>query len=191
MADDTKAREHFSIDPKNGSLYLMTDVDREVNDRYEAKVRVDRVKIGRGMPVMIYPVVGERLNGLAPNEARVVVRVKDVNDNAPRFKSKGRPILAAIPTAAHYGYEVVKVEVRLHAPCCALLCVHPLRSGPPFHSFSLPLSTLSSLPFIHVAKAAGFLPFSVLPPSHSLPFHYGNFYLYQLVERVQLASVGN
>ncbi|CAK9808610.1 Cad89D [Anthophora quadrimaculata] len=110
VADDTNAREHFSIDPKNGSLYLMTDVDREVNDRYEAKVRVDRVKIGRGMPVMIYPVVGERLNGLAPNEARVVVRVKDVNDNAPRFKSKGRPILAAIPTTAHYGYEVVKVE---------------------------------------------------------------------------------
>ncbi|XP_026669009.1 cadherin-89D isoform X2 [Ceratina calcarata] len=110
VADETNARELFSIDPKNGSLYLMTDVDREVNDRYEVKVRVDRVKIGRGMPVMIYPVVGERLNGLAPNEARVVVRVKDVNDNAPRFKSKGRPILAAIPTTAHYGYEVVKVE---------------------------------------------------------------------------------
>ncbi|XP_043259305.1 cadherin-89D [Colletes gigas] len=110
VADDTDARERFSIDPRNGSLYLMMDVDREVNDRYEAKVRVDRVKIGRGMPVMIYPVVGERLNGLAPNEARVVVRVKDVNDNAPRFKSKGRPILAAVPTTAHYGYEVVKVE---------------------------------------------------------------------------------
>lgn len=111
VADETKARQLFSVDPRNGSLYLTTGVDREVNDRYEAKVRVDRVKIGRGMPVMIYPVVGERLNGLAPNEARVVVRVKDVNDNAPRFKSKGRPILAAIPTTAHYGYEVVKVEV--------------------------------------------------------------------------------
>ncbi|XP_054013021.1 cadherin-89D [Hylaeus anthracinus] len=110
VADDSSAREHFSIDPRNGSLFLTTEVDREVNDRYEAKVRVDRVKIGRGMPVMIYPVVGERLNGLAPNEARVVVRVKDVNDNAPRFKSKGRPILAAVPTTAHYGYEVVKVE---------------------------------------------------------------------------------
>ncbi|XP_076758983.1 cadherin 89D [Xylocopa sonorina] len=110
VPDETNARELFSIDPRNGSLYLKTSVDREVNDRYEAKVRVDRVKIGRGMPVMIYPVVGERLNGLASNEARVVVRVKDVNDNAPRFKSKGRPILATIPTTAHYGYEVVKVE---------------------------------------------------------------------------------
>jgi len=112
VADGSDGREHFSIDPKNGSLYLMTGIDRETRDRYETKIRVDRLKIDRGMPVMIYPVVGERLNGLAPNEARVVVRVKDVNDNAPRFKSKGRPILAAIPTTAHYGYEVVKVEVR-------------------------------------------------------------------------------
>ncbi|XP_047360551.1 cadherin-89D isoform X2 [Vespa velutina] len=110
VADGTDARDHFSIDSRNGSLYLITNVDREMRDRYEAKVRVDRVKLGRGMPVMIYPVVGERLNGLAPNEARVVVRIKDTNDNAPRFKSKGRPILAAIPTTAHYGYEVIKVE---------------------------------------------------------------------------------
>ncbi|XP_011348713.1 cadherin-89D [Ooceraea biroi] len=110
VADGSDGRQHFSVDPKNGSLYLMTEVDREARDRYETKVRVDRLKIGRGMPVMIYPIVGERLNGLAPNEAKVVVRVKDANDNAPRFKSKGRPILAAIPTTAHYGYEVVKVE---------------------------------------------------------------------------------
>ncbi|XP_067214901.1 cadherin-89D [Linepithema humile] len=110
VADGSDGRDHFSIDPKNGSLYLMTEVDREARDRYETKVRVDRLKIGRGMPVMIYPIVGERLNGLAPNEARVIVRVKDVNDNAPRFKSKDRPILAAIPVTAHYGYEVVKVE---------------------------------------------------------------------------------
>lgn len=113
-ADGSDGREHFSVDPRNGSLYLTTEIDREIRDRYEAKVRVDRLKIGRGMPVMIYPVVGERLNGLASNEARVVVRVKDVNDNAPRFKSRDRPILAAIPTTAHYGYEVVKVEVRTH-----------------------------------------------------------------------------
>lgn len=121
VADGSDGRDHFSVDPKNGSLYLMTEVDRETRERYEAKVRVDRLKIGRGIPVMIYPVTGERLNGLAPNEARVVVRVKDVNDNAPRFKSKGRPILAAIPTTAHYGYEVVKVEVRMYV--CTYVCV--------------------------------------------------------------------
>ncbi|XP_018054160.1 PREDICTED: cadherin-89D [Atta colombica] len=110
VADGSDGRDHFSIDPKNGSLYLTTEIDREARDRYEVKVRVDRLKLGRGMPVMIYPVVGERLNGLASNEARVVVRIKDVNDNAPRFKTKDKPILAVIPTTAHYGYEVVKVE---------------------------------------------------------------------------------
>ncbi|XP_015602110.1 cadherin-89D isoform X2 [Cephus cinctus] len=110
VQDDSDAKDHFMIDRKNGTLYLVTSIDRELRDLYEVKVRVDRVKNGRGMPVMIYPVVGERLNGLALNEAKITVRVKDVNDNAPRFKAKGRPMLAAIPTTAHYGYEIIKVE---------------------------------------------------------------------------------
>uniref|UniRef100_A0ABD2X656 Cadherin domain-containing protein n=1 Tax=Trichogramma kaykai TaxID=54128 RepID=A0ABD2X656_9HYME len=104
------AKQHFSLDPVNGSLYLLTSPDREQRGHYELKVRVDKIKIGRGMPIMIYPVEGERLNGLGPNEARVVLKVKDVNDNVPKFKTNGRPILAAISTTAHYGYNVIKVE---------------------------------------------------------------------------------
>lgn len=111
VIDDGDARDHFSLDPKNGSLYLLTSLDRETREHYELKVRVDKVKTARGMPVMIYPVMGERLNGLGPNEAKIILKVKDVNDNAPRFKTNGRPILAALPTSAHYGYNVVKVEV--------------------------------------------------------------------------------
>lgn len=111
VADRFDNKEYFSVNPKNGSLYLMTEIDREIKDQYEVKARVD--KLARDMPVMIYPVVDERLNGLAPNEVKIIVRVKDVNDNAPKFKSKDRPILAAIPTSAHYGYEVVKVEVNI------------------------------------------------------------------------------
>ena len=112
VVDGSDARDHFSLDPKNGSLYLLTSPDREVRNQYTLKVRVDKVKTSRGMPVMIYPVVGERLNGLGPNEAKIVLRVKDVNDNAPKFKTDGKPILAAISTAAHYGYNVIKIEVR-------------------------------------------------------------------------------
>ncbi|CAB0038612.1 unnamed protein product, partial [Trichogramma brassicae] len=104
------AKQHFSLDPVNGSLYLLTSPDREQRGHYELKVRVDKIKIGRGMPIMIYPVEGERLNGLGPNEARIVLKVKDVNDNVPKFKTNGRPILAAISTTAHYGYNVIKVE---------------------------------------------------------------------------------
>lgn len=47
----------------------------------------------------------------APNEVRIIVRVKDVNDNAPRFIISGRPIVAAIPTTATYGYQIVKLQV--------------------------------------------------------------------------------
>lgn len=41
---------------------------------------------------------------------KVVLRVKDVNDNAPRFKLQGRPIVAAIPTSASYGYQIVTLK---------------------------------------------------------------------------------
>ena len=110
VTNDIETQDRFSIDPVDGTLYLLKSVDREVEDLYEIKVKIDRS--GRGMgPVMIYPVPSERLLGLANNEAKIVVRVKDVNDNAPRFKSKGRPFLAAIPTSVPYGYEIIKVEV--------------------------------------------------------------------------------
>lgn len=49
----------------------------------------------------------------APNEVRIIVRVKDVNDNAPRFIINGRPIVAAIPTTATYGYQIVRLQVNL------------------------------------------------------------------------------
>ncbi|XP_012259272.2 cadherin-89D isoform X2 [Athalia rosae] len=108
--EDDELTERFSIDPQNGTVFLVKPLDRETKDLYEIKVRVDRVKNGRGMQAMIYPVLGDRLNGLELNEAKIVVRVKDVNDNVPRFKTKGRPMLAAIPTTAHYGYEIIRVE---------------------------------------------------------------------------------
>lgn len=113
VANDIDTQDRFSIDPVDGALYLLKNVDREIEDFYEIKVKVERVnKTGRGMgPVMIYPIPDERLGGLANNEAKIVVRIKDTNDNAPRFKSKGRPFLAAVPTSVPYGYEIIKVEV--------------------------------------------------------------------------------
>ncbi|XP_046736319.1 cadherin-89D isoform X1 [Diprion similis] len=107
---ELEIKERFTIDPHNGTLLLISPLDRESKELYEMKVRVDRVKNGRAMSAMIYPVVDDRLNGLEFNEAKIVVRVKDVNDNPPRFKSDGRPMVAAIPTTAHYGYEIMRVE---------------------------------------------------------------------------------
>lgn len=34
----------------------------------------------------------------------------DVNDNPPKFRSNGRPIIAVIPNSANFGYPVAKVE---------------------------------------------------------------------------------
>lgn len=119
VMDGTDSRDHFALDPKNGTLFLMTSPDRELRDEYELKVRVDKVKTARGMPVMIYPVIGERLNGLGPNEAKIIVKVKDINDNPPKFKKSGRPILSAVPTSAHYGYNILKLEVnKCFSPTC-------------------------------------------------------------------------
>ncbi|XP_063981837.1 cadherin-89D isoform X2 [Diachasmimorpha longicaudata] len=110
VSNDSDIHDLFGIHPDNGTLVLKKNVDREFRDTYQFRVKVDWGKSGRGLPVMIYPVGGERLGGLAINEAKIVVRIKDANDNAPRFKNKGRPLLAAIPANVQYGYEIIKVE---------------------------------------------------------------------------------
>lgn len=44
------------------------------------------------------------------NEVKVIVRVTDVNDNVPKFTITGRPIIAAIPTSANYGYHIIRLQ---------------------------------------------------------------------------------
>lgn len=51
--------------------------------------------------------------GLGPNEAKVVVRILDVNDNFPKFATNGRPIIAAIPTTANFGHQILRLQVRV------------------------------------------------------------------------------
>ncbi|KAJ8945983.1 hypothetical protein NQ318_017099 [Aromia moschata] len=108
-SSDTK--RVFRIDPRNGSLFIMESPDREKKDLYELIIRLDQYKVGRDMAVMVYPVTNERLGNLGLNEVKVVVRVTDVNDNEPKFSVTGRPIVAAIPATANYGYQVVRLQV--------------------------------------------------------------------------------
>ncbi|CAD6233777.1 GSCOCG00007273001-RA-CDS [Cotesia congregata] len=116
VSNDSEILNLFNIDPNNGTLFLIKSVDREYRDIYEFKVRVDR-KTPRGLPsaaatMILYPIQEDKLIDLRTNEAKIVVRVKDINDNAPKFKSKGRPLLAAVPASANYGYEIIRVEAK-------------------------------------------------------------------------------
>jgi Cadherin domain len=62
----------FSIDPQNGTLWLDKSLDREKKDVFKLKVRAEKVtREGRNIPMMMYPIVGERVNGLQDNEVRV------------------------------------------------------------------------------------------------------------------------
>lgn len=111
--NNNEVRKMFVVDPRNGTLYLVRSPDREIRDKYEIIVRAEKHKVGRNLPHMIYPVPEEVLDGLTKFDVKVIVKIKDVNDNAPRFTIYGRPIVAAIPTTASYGYEILKLQVRI------------------------------------------------------------------------------
>ncbi|RZF45903.1 hypothetical protein LSTR_LSTR008280 [Laodelphax striatellus] len=98
----------FSVDPANGTVYLTISPDRESVDQVSVTIRAQPAKRGRTFPKMVYPV---HLTDLAPNEVKVVLKIRDVNDNSPMFSLNGRPLVAAIPTSANYGYPIA----RLHA----------------------------------------------------------------------------
>nr|XP_034828894.1 cadherin-89D [Maniola hyperantus] len=108
--NDTDIKKTFIIDPRNGTLYLIKSPDREYRDVYDIIVRVERQKISRELPHMIYPVSDDVLEGMSKFDVKVVVRIKDVNDNAPRFVNGGRPMVTAIPTTAPFGYEVIQLH---------------------------------------------------------------------------------
>ncbi|XP_017781597.1 PREDICTED: cadherin-89D, partial [Nicrophorus vespilloides] len=103
-------RRMFKIDPRNGTLYITDSPDREEGAYYELKIRLDQYKVGRDMTVMVYPVTNERLGDLGLNEVKVIVRITDTNDNVPKFTINGRPIVAAIPTTANFGFHIVRLQ---------------------------------------------------------------------------------
>lgn len=61
---DKEIAKMFKVQPRNGTVYITESPDRERRDRYDFKIRLDRIKFGRGMPVMVYPITSEKLTGL-------------------------------------------------------------------------------------------------------------------------------
>lgn len=112
--NNTDVRRTFVIDPRNGTLYLVKSPDRELRDVYDIIVRAERQKISRELPHMIYPVADDVLEGMTKFDVKIVVRIKDVNDNAPKFTNGNRPLVTAIPTTAPFGYQVIQLKVSLN-----------------------------------------------------------------------------
>lgn len=108
--NDTDIKRTFVIDPRNGTLYLVKSPDREIKNIYEIVIRAERQKISRELPHMIYPVADDVMEGLTKFDVKVIVRIKDVNDNAPKFTNGGRPLVTAIPTTAPFGYQVIRLK---------------------------------------------------------------------------------
>ncbi|XP_065213230.1 cadherin-89D isoform X2 [Planococcus citri] len=101
---------YFSVNTVNGSVHLIKSPDRELTPTLKAKIRVDRLsKKGKSVQ-MIYPMQSDAFVDLAPNEVKLIVHVLDENDNSPKFKTNGRPIVAAIPNGVPYGHPVTKIQ---------------------------------------------------------------------------------
>lgn len=71
MFEDKDTKE-FHIDPNNGSLWLTKSLDREEKSLHRFKIRADQTfREARNMASITYPILDDRLSGLAENEARV------------------------------------------------------------------------------------------------------------------------
>lgn len=107
----------FKIEHENGRLLLMKSLDREKKDVYHLKVKAENVihrRLGRRDINALYQHLAtaeSHNNHLAYDEALVVVHVLDENDNSPIFENKDRPIVAAVPLEASFGFKVVKATV--------------------------------------------------------------------------------
>ncbi|XP_055591238.1 cadherin-89D isoform X2 [Uranotaenia lowii] len=108
-------KKKFKIDERNGSLWLLQPLDREEKEMYEIKIKVEKQKSreSRNIPSVLYALenpIRRRTQKLYDNEVEILVKVMDVNDNAPVYKESEGPIIAVVPERANYGYSVLKVE---------------------------------------------------------------------------------
>lgn len=100
----------FRIESETGRLFVTRSLDRERKEMYNLKIKAENVihrRVGRDLSHL--PDINYHL---AYDEALVVVNIQDENDNHPVFENKGRPIVAAVPLEASFGYQVVKVTAK-------------------------------------------------------------------------------
>ncbi|TMW42416.1 hypothetical protein DOY81_012501 [Sarcophaga bullata] len=109
--EESGVRVPFEFEPKSSILYALKSFDREQTERYQLRLKGDKVnREARTYARLSYPVLDERLEGLENNECRLVLKILDENDNAPRFKQAGQPIVSVVPRTATFGYPITRVE---------------------------------------------------------------------------------
>lgn len=116
----------FAIEPDTGRLSVTSSLDREAIPKYVVKVRaMNKKRVGRAVRESAERRFRDDLaaakKGKKPDEesahvafdeALVVVNVGDENDNSPVFDHQGKPIVAAVPLEASFGYQVTKLHAR-------------------------------------------------------------------------------
>lgn len=101
----------FVFNSKTATLHALVSFDREQKDRYQLRLRAEKPLRGaRNFAKLAYPIVDERIQGLEAHECRIVLHILDENDNEPRFKGNGQPIIAVVPQSANFGYPITLVE---------------------------------------------------------------------------------
>jgi hypothetical protein len=107
----------FKIESDTGRLMVMRSLDREVRDIYRLKIKAesyDSRRLGkrdlRSRKSQLLP--ESEGNHLAFDETLVIVHVADENDNTPVFENRGKPVVAAVPLEASFGYQVTKVSAK-------------------------------------------------------------------------------
>ncbi|XP_064457801.1 protocadherin Fat 3-like [Ornithodoros turicata] len=103
----------FAIEPDTGRLSVTSSLDREAQPKYVVKIRaMNKRRVGRAVRDNEIRRGEEESEHVAFDEALVVVNVGDENDNSPVFDNQGKPIVAAVPLEASFGYQVTKLHAR-------------------------------------------------------------------------------
>lgn len=117
----------FKIESDTGRLMVMRSLDREARDIYHLKIKAEPFEARRlgkrdlrsqqqhhslnSRSSKSFVPEGEA-NHLAFDETLVIVHVADENDNPPVFENRGKPVVAAVPLEASFGYQVTKVTAK-------------------------------------------------------------------------------
>jgi len=111
----------FRVESDTGRLMVMRSLDRESRDLYTLKVKAEpseHRRVGKRDTSSSSSSRSSSTRDIAQNhhlafdETLVLVRVADENDNSPIFDNRGKPVVAAVPLEASFGFQVTKVTAR-------------------------------------------------------------------------------